>query len=259
MADWNPFPHASRFSWNALSVASAWDRLHKGDKEPLPHELGALNSWALFHNGELEAAYREGLKHGVSGIHAAIKSLCIQARYLERTPARQQSMYLEAVRLAEEQIQKHPTHANAHFFQAYALGRYSHGVSVVKALAQGHGARISTALRETLRLRPDHVDARVALGTYHCEVIDKVGPMVAQMTYGVKKAAGLQLFQEALDLWPESLIARIHYAASLVRMEGDAMLPEARKLYESTLSLDPADALELLEQSLAERLLGELR
>jgi tetratricopeptide (TPR) repeat protein len=259
MDGWNPFPHTGSYSWNALSVASAWDRLHRGDKEPLPHELGALNSWAHFHNGELESAFKEGMRHGTSGAHAAIKALCIQARYLERDGKRQQAMFKEAARLAEEQIQKHPTHANAHFFFAYALGRYSHSVSVVKALAQGHGARISGALQEALRLCPDHVDARVALATYHSDVIDKVGPMVAQMSYGAKKATGLQLFEEALGLWPDSPIALIHYGASLVRMEGDSKRPEARLIYERTLALEPLDALEKLEIELARRLLGELR
>lgn len=259
MVGWNPFPHTGTFAWNALNVATQWDRLHRGDREPQPHELGALNSWALFHNGEFEAAFHEGMQSGAGGVHAAIKSLCIYTRYLESDPARQQQLFQEAARLSEEQIRKHPGSANAHFFHAYALGRYSQSISVVKALAMGLGGRIHAALDEALRLCPDHVDARVALATYHSEVIDKVGPMVAQMTYGVKKATGLQLFQEALQLWPESPIAQIHYAASLVRMEGDAMRPEARAIYERTLSLTPMDALELLEISLARRLLGELR
>ena len=63
---------------------------------------------------------------------------------------------------------------------AYALGRYSPGISVAKALAQGLGSKVKHALETTLKLQPKHADAHIALGAFHAEVIDKVGKLLGR-------------------------------------------------------------------------------
>src|SRR5215203_5795169 len=68
-----------------------------------------------------------------------------------------------------EQLAEEPKNPNAHYWLAYAIGRYGQGISVAKALAQGLCAKLKTALETTLALAPKHADAHIALGTFHAE------------------------------------------------------------------------------------------
>ncbi|MFX8297259.1 hypothetical protein ABTL30_19790, partial [Acinetobacter baumannii] len=90
---------------------------------------------------------------------------------------------------AEAQQAEEPKNANAYYWQAYALGRYGQGISVAKALAQGLGSKVKTALETTIKLAPKHADAHIALGAFHAEVIDKVGKLLGK-TQGADTATG---------------------------------------------------------------------
>src|SRR6185295_18850512 len=131
---------------------------------------------------------------------------------------------------AEAQCKAQPKNPNAWYWHAYALGRYSQGISVAKALAQGLGSKVKEALERTIELQPRHGDAHMALGAFHAEVIDKVGTLIGGMTYGAKKDVGLKMFQQALALHPGSPIALIEYANGLVMLEGERRMKEATRL-----------------------------
>ena len=105
---------------------------------------------------------------------------------------------------AEKLQAKQPKNANAFYWQAYALGRYAQGISVAKALAQGIGGKVKAALETAIKLAPKHADAHIALGSYHAEVIDKVGAMIGGLTYGAKKDTAIKMYQTALKLNPAS-------------------------------------------------------
>jgi tetratricopeptide (TPR) repeat protein len=160
-------------------------------------------------------------------------------------------------RRAEEQQKAQPKYPNAHYLHAYALGRYSQGISVVKALAQGLGGKIKDSLTKAIKLEPKHADAHIALGAYHAEVIDKVGAMVGGLTYGAKKDEGVKHFITAIKLNPDSAIARIEFANALVMMFGKSKLDEASKLYEDAAASKPMDAMERLDVELAKAELEE--
>jgi tetratricopeptide (TPR) repeat protein len=140
---------------------------------------------------------------------------------------------------------------------AFALGRYSQSISVAKALAEGLGGKIKHSLNRTLELAPRHADARVALGAYHAEVIDKVGALVGGLTYGAKKDTGKELLESALQLNPESAIARIEYANALVMMFGRSKMKEAERLYQEAAACQPMDAMERLDVEAAKAELAE--
>ena len=133
---------------------------------------------------------------------------------------------------------------------AYALGRYSQGISIAKALAQGLGARVKNALETTIALAPQHADAHTALGAYHAEIIDKVGSLLGR-TQGASKDAGLAHYKTALKLNPTSAIAMVDYATGLVRLEGEKRLKEATGLYEDAAACVPLDAMERLDVEMA--------
>ncbi len=251
MAKWTAFPHAGDYAFDAAGVKKNWTRLHAGDAEPLPSDPAVLQAWALFHSGEFQKAFEAGLKAGGSGITVANKAACVYATYLEKKEKARLDLFMEAAQRAEAQAAEDSRNPNAWYWQAYALGRYSQGISVAKALAQGLGSKVKESLEKAIQLNPKHADAHVALGAFHAEVIDKVGTLIGGMTYGARKDTGLKLFQEAMKLNPGSAIGMIEYANGLVMLEGDGKIKEATKLYEQAASSKPMDAAERLDVDLA--------
>ena len=251
MAKWTAFPHdADEYTHDAAALKKNWARLHAGDAEPLPTDAKVLAAWALFHAGEFQKAAEAGLKAGDAGVTVANKAQAIYANYLEKSEKTKLALFMEVAERAEAQIATDSKNANAHYFMAYALGRYSQGISIAKALAQGLGSKVKSALETTIKLAPKHADAHIALGAFHAEVIDKVGSLLGR-TQGASKDAGLAMFKTALKLNPTSAIAMVEYANGLVMLEGEKKMKEATKLYEDAAACDPKDAMERLDVEMA--------
>ncbi|WP_394787929.1 hypothetical protein [Rhodoferax sp.] len=251
MAQWTSFPHPGEYAFDAASTAKNWARLHRGDSEPLPTDPALLEAWALFHSGEFQKANDAGLHIGPAGLTVANKAASIYATYLEPHEKARLDLFLEVATRAHAQAQDDPHNANAWYWHAYALGRYSQAISVAKALAQGLGGKVKDSLEKTIRLQPHHAGAHIALGAFHAEVIDKVGPLIGSMTYGVRKDVGLKLLQDALHLNPDSAIAMIEYANALLMLDGQQRIAEATGLYEQAAAAEPADATERLDADMA--------
>ena len=251
MAKWTAFPHdAADYGYDTAALKKNWARLHAGDAEPLPTDAKVLAAWALFHAGEFQKAAEAGVKAGGAGITVANKAQSIYANYLETSEKTKLELFMDVAERAEAQIGAEPKNANAYYFMAYALGRYSQGISITKALAQGLGGKVKSALETAIKLAPKHADAHIALGAFHAEVIDKVGSLLGR-TQGASKDAGLTMFKTALKLNPTSAIAMVEYANGLVMLEGDKKMKEAEKLYADAAACDPKDAMERLDVEMA--------
>ena len=251
MARWTPFPYdTAEYTLDAATLKRKWARLHAGDAEALPDDDRVLAAWALFHAGEFQKAFDAGLKAGGGGVTVANKAQAIYANYLEKSEKTRLAMFLEVSERAEAQQAEDPKNPNAYYWQAYALGRYSQGISIAKALAQGLGGKVKAALETAIKLQPRHADAHIALGAFHAEVIDKVGTLLGR-TQGASKDQGLQMYKTALKLNPVSAIAMVEYANGLVMLEGDKKMKEAEKLYADAAACDPADAMERLDVEMA--------
>jgi hypothetical protein len=258
MAQWSTSPRASDdafttgdFAFDCASIKKHWARLHLGDCEALPDEADVLQAWVLFHNGEFQAAAHAGMAAGGHGITVANKATSIYANYLEAKESTRLALFLEVASRAEVQQALDPDNANAWYWQAYALGRYSQSISVAQALAQGVACKAKLALKQTIKLSPRHADAHIALATFHAEVIDRVGALVAGMTYGAKKDIGLSLYEAGLKLHPGSALGMMEYANGLVMLEGDKSMAQATALYEQAAASEPADATEQLDVDMA--------
>ena len=163
---------------------------------------------------------------------------------------------MQVAERAEARQHEAPDDANAFYWQAYALGRYSQGISVGKALAQGLGGKVKASLETAIKLAPKHADAHIALGSFHAEVIDKVGKLLGR-TQGADAATGLKLYKDAIKLNPTSAIAMIEYANGLVMLEGDKKMAEAEKLYAAAAACTAMDAMERLDVEMARSELEE--
>ena len=249
---WTKFPHADKaYTFDAAGLKKHWARLHRGDCEPLPKDAGVLDAWRHFHAGNFGQAVDAGLAAGGAGVNAAVKAQTVYAHYLEKSEKAKLALFEEAAEWADERRGKAAQDANAHYLYAFALGRYGQGISVAKALAQGFGGKIKDALQTALKLDARHADAYIAYGSYQAEVINKVGGLVAGMTYGAKKDSAIEHFAKAIKLNPESAIARIEYANGLILLFGKGRIDDATALYEEAAATKPMDAMERLDVELA--------
>ncbi len=245
MAGWTPFPYAGEYRFDADGVARLWERLHGGDAVPLPADAAVLRAWALCHEGAFEQAAEAGLLAGGDGVTVANKAMILQATHLEAKERTRRDLLLEVAAQADRHVQAQPDNPNAWYWKAIALGRYSQGISVAKALSEGLGTQVLEALERTIALQPRHADAHIALGLFHAEVIDKVGAMVGSMTHGANRETGVRLLREGLRLY-RSPVALLEAANGLLMLEGEAARDEAQALYEEAAAFVPVDAIERL-------------
>ncbi|MBS3996725.1 MAG: hypothetical protein KGZ67_05220 [Hydrogenophaga sp.] len=246
MSPWRPFEHAAAPHHDAHSLTRQWTALHRGDAEPLPQDPALLEAWVLYHNGAFDQARLAGMALGWPGAAVVLKSTCVYAVYLEPRESTRLALLKEAADYAVAHQQHQPDCPAAWYGQAYALGRFSQGISVAKALTQGLGQRIQAALRRTMELRPHHADAHLALAMFHAEVIDKVGTLIGGLTHGASKREALALFEQALQLNPDAAIPLNEYANGLLMLEGEASLAKVTALQERVAALAPRDAMECL-------------
>lgn len=283
---WNAFPHArSGFDYAGAALKKNWARLHRGDCEPFPSaewvedvfadapaarksagKLGAdaaavaealQDAWRAYHRGDFQAACEMGLALGVIGHTVADKATSMYATFLETDKRSRLALFGQAAERSEAAAKAMPRHANAHYLVGYCLGRHSQGSSVVEAIAQGVAGRVKKALDRTLSLEPKHADAHIATGTYHAEVIDKVGTLIGGLTYGASQSDALAHYRKALALNPDSAIARVEYARGLLMLD-DSKLANAKKLLAEAAKVKPADATERLDVELANERLAAL-
>jgi tetratricopeptide (TPR) repeat protein len=272
---WAKFPHTSKsFDYPGDKLAKAWDRLHAGDCEPFPDEAHVTSllkgntklgkpadagkiaselqdAWRDYHRGDFQSAFERGEKLGALGASVAIKAMGIHAVYLVEHETEQLARYEACGKLAEVAIDALPKEANSHYRRAFALGRYSQGISIAKALSQGLAGKVRESLDKTLKLEPKHAEAHTALGLYHCEIINKVGSLMGGLTYGAKAATGEEHLKTALKLTPESPIAHIEYGNGLLLLHGDKKEDAAADAYEKATKLKPRDAMEALDIAFA--------
>ena len=268
---WKVFAYdATSYLYEGAALKKAWPELHRGDCEPFPdgafvkqalaahprlkcslsadQAAAALQSaWRAYHRGDFGAAATEGAALGPIGANAANKAANIYATYLETDSGRKCEILLEAAARAEALQAVAPNFHNAFYFHAQALGRYAQEISIAKALAQGIGGKVKAGLDRTIKLEPKHAEAHIALGAYHAEIVNKVGALLASLTYGATKEDAVKHFAIARKLLPELAIARIEEANGLVILFGKSRLAEAERLYEEAARCPPADAMQKLD------------
>ncbi|TVQ36944.1 MAG: hypothetical protein EA370_07340 [Wenzhouxiangella sp.] len=264
-SNWAAFPHENKaFDFSGAKLAKAWPKLHRGDCEPFPDaeritlldpsnkdpESAAetlADAWRAYHRGDFASAVNLGSSLGALGHAVTSKASGIYADYLEEDDETKLAIYETGIEQAEAAREAFPDDANAHYFHAFLLGRYSQCISIGKALAQGVGGRIKASLEKALELAPDHAEAWTAMGLYHAEIIDKVGKLVGSMTYGASADKAMKCFDKALSLTPDAPIANLEYGNGIYLLYGDKRLDDSNAAYEKAAGMKPIDAMQLLD------------
>ena len=273
---WAAFPHdAKAFAYTGDALKKAWPKLHAGDREPFPdakHAAAQIKSagkaapkgldadalaealqdaWRSFHAGDFKAAFEAGEALGPIGASVATKAIGIHATHLVDDDAEKLKRFEQAAKLAEAATKALPDDANSHYRHAFALGRYSQGLSIAKALKDGIAGKIRTSLDTALKLAPQHAEAHTAMSIYHGEIISKIGAMIGGLTYGAKASEAEKHIKEALKLTPASPIAHIESGNLLMLLHGDKKEDAAAAAYEKAAGCKPQDAMEALDAAYA--------
>ena len=272
---WAAFPHdAKGYAYAGDALKKAWPKLHAGDCEPFPDAKRAAallkaagkaapkldaealadalqEAWRAFHRGDFKAAHDAGVALGPIGASVAVKALGIHATYLVADEGERLKRYEQAATLAEAAVKALPDEANSHYRHAFALGRYSQGLSIAKALKMGIAGKVRDALETTLELAPKHAEAHTALALYHAEIINKIGAMIGGLTYGAKAAAAEKHIREAVKLTPASPIAHIEHGNVLLLLDEARNEDAAAEAYERAAQCKPLDAMEALDAAWA--------
>ena len=269
------FPHdAKGYAYAGDALKKAWPKLHAGDCEPFPDAKRAAalskaagkaapkldsdaladalqDAWRAFHRGDFKAAFDAGEKLGAVGASVAVKAIGIHATYLVDDEAEQLKRYEQAAKLAEAAVKALPDEANSHYRHAFALGRYSQGLSIAKALKLGIAGKVRVSLDAALELEPKHAEAHTALALYHAEIINKIGAMIGGLTYGAKASEAEKHIKEAVKLTPASPIAHIEHGNVLLLLDENRNEDAAAAAYEKAAKCKPLDAMEALDAAWA--------
>lgn len=246
MSAWTPCPESCLSLFAGDSLRTHWQRLHLGDSEPWPTNSALQDGWRLYHEGDFGTAADLGLSLGVDGLALACKATCMHATYVEPRDSVRFPRLQTVTQWTGRRLEAAPDDPTAWYWQGYALGRYSQGISVSRALAMGLGRRVREALENAHRIAPTHVDAHLALARFHAETIDQVGELIGGMLHGARRDQGEALYDAALALAPQSLIVLNEAAEGLLMLGGDAAQPRVAALQSQARALEPLDAMEKL-------------
>lgn len=272
---WAPFPHdAKAFQFAGDALKKAWPKLHAGDCEPYPDAKRAAallkaagksapkldaealaatlqDAWRAFHRGDFQQAFESGEALGPVGASVAVKALGIHATYLVEDEAERLRRHELGGKLAEAAIKALPEEANSHYRHAFALGRYSQGISIAKALKLGIAGKVRASMDAALELAPKHAEAHMALALYHAEIVGKIGAMIGGLTYGAKASEADKHIREALKLTPASPIAHVEHGNLLLLLDARRNEDAAAEAYEKAGKCKPLDAMETLDAAWA--------
>ena len=274
-SSWAAFPYdAKGYAYAGDALKKAWPKLHAGDCEPFPdakHAAALLkaagkaapkldadalaaalqDAWRAYHRGDFKAAFDTGEKLGPVGASVAVKAIGIHATHLVDDEAEKVKRFEHAGKLADAAIKALPGEINSHYRLAFALGRYTQGVSVVQALKEGIATKVRVALDKTLEMAPKHAEANMAMAVYHAEIINKIGAMIGGLTYGAKASEAERHIKEALKLTPASPIAHLEHGNVLLLLNEKKNEDAAAAAYEKAAKCKPLDAMEALDAAFA--------
>lgn len=246
------------FDLSGDALERRWSALHAGNLEPWPSDPAVRDAWRAYHEGRFDEAVTRGEAHGDLGLVPAAFAATIYAQYVEPDEERKAAIFERAIGIAERATQACPDNANAFYMFAVAQGRYSQFISMIEALAKGMAPKIRDAAERCLQLQPSHAEGHVTLAGWHAEIVDKVGGMLAGLSFGARKDAAEELYDKALALAPSSPVPHIEKAAGLLLMYGESCRDDALQLLQQAVSLEPADAMQALDIARARQLLAEL-
>lgn len=195
---------------------------------------------------------------GTSEGHAlAADALAVYGHYVAAEDDRQP--ILERARsLADKAVALDGTSAEARFQIAHTMGRYAQSIGPTKALRQGFVGGSREAIEAVLELEPDMAKALLSLASWHADVVDGFGRLIARMTHGATVKAAMENYERTLELAPEEKVAYYEFARGLSAIGGRKDRPRVRELLTQALKLPVRNDFDRIIHELAKADLASL-
>ncbi|MCC5811615.1 MAG: hypothetical protein JJU06_14690 [Ectothiorhodospiraceae bacterium] len=264
------------FQYSEEELHALWDTLHLRDGLPWPDAdyvskwgesagnaeavaASLVEGWRLYHAGEFQRAYEIGTEAGPAGNLLAGRAWLTYASHVPEDSEIRAAMLAEGSERFTQRMEARDgeTPAWEHMGLALMLGQYSKTLSTGRAVREGIPGTVRDHLDKALDKHPDLPAALGTYGGYHTELIDRVGGMLARMTYGASRDAARDYFERALEADPKLVMARTEFGEALLRLDDDANWDNAMRELEKAVGTKPLDADDELERRRAVRLIEE--
>jgi len=155
---------------------------------------------------------------------------------------------MELVRKAESAARRSlaldPDNVEALVQLATSIGLLAVDSGPLDAHFSGLGKQVRDNLERALEVDPNDPWALSILGGWHMEVVRKGGRVSARLFYGASRKKGLEYFDRALEIAPDSIPILQRFAALLVATKNKDLRQRAEGILARALAIEPADAFE---------------
>ncbi len=187
----------------------------------------------------------------------AARALLAQARFAPRS---ERAVLVEAARTtAASAISRDPAIVEGHLQLAVALGFQGRAVGNYFAHQQGLATEARAAIDAALALEPENAWALALSGTWHLEIVNGAGPLLASALYDANRAAGISHIRQAVSAHDVSVIVLHQCALQLLAHDTRAFGEEAERILLAAGHAQVATAFERHTQRQADRLLRAYR
>jgi len=214
-----------------------------------PWRAGALD---LYRSGSYVAAAE------LAEVEATSSALSFAARsyltdVMAATPGTaDMDLVAKAESAARESLAIDPDNVEALVQLATSIGLLAVDSGPLDAHFSGLGKQVRDNLERALEVDPNDPWALSILGGWHMEVVRKGGRVSARLFYGASRNKGLDYFDRALAIAPDSIPILQRFAALLVATKKEDLQLRAEDILARALAIEPADAFErtMLERCL---------
>jgi len=210
-------------------------------------------------NGDFAVAAGIGASLGTGeGYIIAARAIAYYARY-EAPKDKQEELYAQGVEYAEKAMALAPDDPRAYLEFAHTSGRYARQIGVVAALNEGMAGKIRDAIEKALELDPDNPLALASFGSWHAEIVNAAGRIMANLLYGAKRSEALSAYEKAIAAEPEDPAVYREVARGLLLVDDATYASRAEELLHMAIALPPKGEIDRIEQRKSRRLLEEMR
>ena len=153
--------------------------------------------------------------------------------------------FMKARTYAEEALEIDPYSDAAHVEAAHTMGRYSQLIGIVTALKEGFAERIEFHLDEAIKLNSENVNAQIAKGSWHAEIVDKAGFM-ANILYGATSDQARNHYEIALNLDGKNIGVLYEVSYGLFLLDAKEDIIKAKQLLLKAIESSPKNHLDKL-------------
>ncbi|MGB3455159.1 MAG: hypothetical protein WBG08_11385 [Litorimonas sp.] len=194
---------------------------------------------ALLDDGAYEQARSNALAADtVDGLNIAAETMAAEIMLMRVDDAKDHAR--DAIRIAEEALDRDPDNVQALFLRALHTGFRTRSSSPLGIVMGGWIGKTMDAIEAFENAAPGDPRGDALRGAWHLGIVRAAG----DGRFGASLEEGLARYDAAVAARPDDIVVMGNYAFSLIVMDDPALLPRARTLLAQIEATDPRDATE---------------